>query len=281
MGNGGDQKLTIFRRVAVVLGVVCQPEGGAGGGSTDCALAVVLLQTGIDGLTLVAQHACAVRAVWPGVLAGVMPRRCARQLAVGDGTDSALRTARQAAVVPTAGVAVGRVDLTQAMPLVDAVVSERRPGLGIADASLLVGNEGAIMVGNDQGVPTMSLTAFRVMFEPAEEPFFGEQTLEKGKVTFLVLHGHAAFGINRRIGQTPFPGGNEPALTLPVAEQLIDDVDDAFVLKQVVVAIVTKESQPGFDDQPVAPKTAIGPLSRDVCDVAVERTPHSTRGCSL
>ncbi len=73
VGDGGDEKLAVFLGVTIMLGVVGQHEGGAGGGTADGALAVVLLQACVDGLALVAEHALAVGAVRPGVLARVVP----------------------------------------------------------------------------------------------------------------------------------------------------------------------------------------------------------------
>ena len=78
VGDGGDEKLAVFLGVAVVLGVVGQREGGAGGSAADGALAVVLLQARVDGLALVAEHALAVGTVRPGVLARVVPGGGAR-----------------------------------------------------------------------------------------------------------------------------------------------------------------------------------------------------------
>ena len=78
VGDGSDEKLAVFLGVAVVLGVVGQREGGAGGGAADGALAVVLLQARVDGLALVTEHALAVGAVRPGVLAKVVPGGGAR-----------------------------------------------------------------------------------------------------------------------------------------------------------------------------------------------------------
>ena len=99
---------------------------------------------------------------------------------------------------------------------------------------------------------------FDGVLEPAEEPFFGQQAFEEGEVAFEVLRGHAAFGVNGGVGEAPFPGGDELALAGSVAEEFVDDLDDGLVLEEVVVLIVAEEGKPGFDDQAIAGKAAVG-----------------------
>ena len=70
-------------------------------------------------------------------------------------------------------------------------------------------------------------------------------------------------------------------LPFPVAKKFIDDVDDALVLKEVVVAVMAEEGEPGFDDQPVAPKAAVGTLPRDLRNVAVKGAQHRAQGKGL
>ncbi len=145
-----------------------------------------------------------------------------------------------------------------------------------------VGGEGAVAVGNDQGVPAKGFAGFGLVFEPAEEPFFGEEPLEEGEVAFLVLHGHAALG-----GRWPgsarrhYQSGTSLPCPFPVGEELIDDVDDALVLEKVVVAVMAEEGEPGFDDQPVTGKTTVSALARDLRDVPMEGAPHIARGRGL
>jgi len=59
-------------------------------------------------------------------------------------------------------------------------------------------------------------------------------------------------------------------LAFPVTEQFVNDVDDAFVLKEIVVAVVLEETEPGFDDQPVTGKAAVGAKPGDIGDVTEE-----------
>ncbi len=72
VGDGGDQEFALFQAIEIVLGVVGQRKGGTGGCAAHGALPGVLLHPGIDGLTLVEQHAFAVGRVLPGILAGVV-----------------------------------------------------------------------------------------------------------------------------------------------------------------------------------------------------------------
>jgi hypothetical protein len=60
------------------------------------------------------------------------------------------------------------------------------------------------------------------VFEPAEEPFFGQDAFEEGEIGFAVLHGHAALGISGGVGQTPAPVGNQLALGFPVSEEFVE-----------------------------------------------------------
>ncbi len=106
-----------------------------------------------------------------------------------------------------------------AVPAVEAVLTERGTGLGVAEAGLGVGLEGGVVVGNDEAVAAEAVAFFSRVFKPAEEAFFGEQALQEGEVGFLVLGGHATLGIGTLIGQIPAPVGGELALALPVAEE--------------------------------------------------------------
>lgn len=112
----------------------------------------------------------------------------------------------------------------------------------------------------------------RLVREPAEQAFFGEQALEESEVAFLVLDGHTALGIKARVGQVPAPVRGALALVAPVAEQFVDDLDDALVLEQIAVAVVAEEGEPGFEDQAIAGETAVGAEAHDVGEVAVKRT---------
>jgi hypothetical protein len=45
------------------------------------------------------------------------------------------------------------------------------------------------------------------------------------------------------VSQVPAPGGKEFAETNTVGKQFVDDLDDAFVLKEVVVAVLAEKSE--------------------------------------
>ncbi|MBS1140745.1 MAG: hypothetical protein H6R13_2198 [Proteobacteria bacterium] len=136
----------------------------------------------------------------------------------------------------------------------------------MATRSISPAGEGLVAVSDAQGALTQSIA------------FFGEQALQEGKVAFEVLHGHAALGVGGRVGEAPFPGGDELALPGPVAEEFVDDLDDGLVLEEVVVLVVTEEGEPGFDDQAVAGKAAVGAFPGNLRDVAVERATNDARG---
>ncbi len=151
---------------------------------------------------------------------------------------------------------------------------KRMRGLGVR-------GEGAVVVGNDQGVAAKGFAGIGLVFEPAEQPFFGEQAFEEGEVAFPVLHGHAALGVGGGVGQAPLPVRDELTLPFPVGEEFIDDVDDALVLEEVVVAVMAEEGEPGFDDQPVTAKATVSALARDLRNVPMEGAPHIARGRGL
>ena len=65
----------------------------------------------------------------------------------------------------------------------------------------------------------------------------------------------ATLGVGCGVGQIPAPVGDK---LFPVGKQFVDDFDDAFVLEEVVVLVVTEEGEPGFEGQLVAGKTAVG-----------------------
>ena len=117
--------------------------------------------------------------------------------------------------------------------------------------------EGLVAVGDDEGVAAQGFAGVGAVFEPAEEAFFGEEALEEGEIAFAVLHGHAALGVGGGVSELPAPGGDQLALVFPVAEEFVDDVDDAFVLEEVVVLGVAEEGEPGFDDQAVAGEATV------------------------
>lgn len=182
----------------------------------------------------------------------------------------ALRAAGEAAVVPALAQAFCGVDALTRQPAVHAVFRQGGAGLGVADARLGVVGEGAVVVGDDQRVLAQRLALLLGVFEPAEQAFFDQQALQEGEIAFLVLHGHPALRVDGRIGQVPTPGRHQLAAAVPVAEEFIDDLDDALVLEQVVVDVVVEEGEPGFDAQPVAGKAAVGAEPFDAADVAVE-----------
>ena len=72
VGDGGDQELALLQGIKIMLGVLGQGEGCSWRSTAHAALPGVLLHAGIDGLTLVEQHAFAVGRVLPGILAGVV-----------------------------------------------------------------------------------------------------------------------------------------------------------------------------------------------------------------
>lgn len=90
--NGGDQEFALLRQVQIVFGMIGQGEGGAGGCAADGAFCPVLLQAGIDGLTLVGQHTFAMGAVLPRVLPRVVPGYGPGDGSTVNGADRALRT---------------------------------------------------------------------------------------------------------------------------------------------------------------------------------------------
>src|SRR5574343_1676520 len=118
MGYGSDKEVALFRGVEIVFRMVSQRESGARGCATRGALPGVLLEAGVDGLSLVAEHAFAVGVVLPRVLAGVMPGRGLGNAAAVDGTEGTLRPTGEAAVVPAAGIRFDGIELPQAVPLV-------------------------------------------------------------------------------------------------------------------------------------------------------------------
>ena len=156
------------------------------------------------------------------------------------------------------------------MPAVKAVFGEGRASLGETHLRLDVAGERAVMVGDDQGMAAQAVARTVLMFEPEEQTFFGQQALQEGEIAFTILHGHAALRVGRRVGEEPAPLGNQFGLGLPVAEEFVDDFDDALVLEEIVVLIVAKHRQPGLNDQPVTRKAAIGAEPGDLRDVAVE-----------
>lgn len=281
MGDGGDQEVALFRIVPVVFGVVGEREGGSGGRAAHGALAVELFQPGIDGLTLVEQHAFAVGIVLPGVLAGVVPGGGLEGRAAVDCAEGALRSGGEAAVIPAGGVGFRGVELAQAVPAIQGIFGERGAGLGETDARLRVRGKGAVGIGDDQGVAAQGFAHVGAVFEPAEQAFFGEQALEEGEIAFAILHGHAALGVGSRVGELPAPGGNELSLLFPVGKELVDDVDDALVLEEVVVPGVAEEGKPGFDDQAVAGEATVRAVAGDARDVAVESSGQRARGGGL
>jgi hypothetical protein len=275
VGDAGDQEAAGVGAIALVFGVFGEAEAGARGGGAHGAAGVVLLGAGVEGLALVAEHAFAVGGALPGVLAGVvvgdeLGGLAAALRGVLDAADGALRAGREAAVVPADGVEFGGVELAQAMPAVDAVLSQRGAGLGEAEGGLAVVLEGAVVVGDDEAVAAQGFAVVGLVFEPAEEAFFGEQAFEEVEVGFLVLHGQAALGVGRDVGEVPAPLGGEFALGFPVAEEFVDDFNDAAFLEEVAVAPVAEKGEPGFDDQPVAGKATVGAKADDFGDVAVE-----------
>lgn len=281
VGDGGDQEAALLGRIPVVFRVIGQQEGSPRRGGADAAFAMKLLEARIDRLALVVQHALAVGGALPRILTGVMPGHGGRYGTIVHRAGGTLRAARERPVIPTARLALAGIELTHAVPAVEAVLGEGRAGLGIADAGLGIFDEDAVMVADDQRVATQAVARIGLVLEPAKEPFFGEQAFQEGKIAFAVLHGHAALGVSGGIGQRPAPLGNQLALPFPVVEQFVDDFHDALVLKQVVVLVVPEEGQPGFKGQLVTSKAAVGAKTGDLRDVAVEGTQRGPRGGGL
>ena len=101
-------------------------------------------------------------------------------------------------------------------------ITERGVGLGETDTRLGVVLEGAVVVGEDETVAAQGFAVRGLVFEPAEEAFFGEQAFEEGEIAFAVLHGHAALGVGGGVGQLLVPVGDELAVVFPVGEEFID-----------------------------------------------------------
>lgn len=98
VGDGRDQEFALFRQVQIVLGVVGQGEDGAGGRAADGPFAPELFQAGVECLALVGDHALAVVAAWPGVLAGFVPGGGLGDRSAVDGTVRGLRSAGRLAI---------------------------------------------------------------------------------------------------------------------------------------------------------------------------------------
>ena len=63
--------------------------------------------------------------------------------------------------------------------------------MGEAHAGLGVGLEGAVVVGDDEGVGTQAgIGRIALVFDPAEQAFFDEQALHESEVALLVLDAH-------------------------------------------------------------------------------------------
>lgn len=93
-----------------------------GGCRAHGALAVESLDPGVNGLALVVEHALAVGAGLPGVLAGVVPGGGLGEYPRIDGAGGALRTGGEATVVPAGGVSFRGVELAQTVPAVEGVL---------------------------------------------------------------------------------------------------------------------------------------------------------------
>lgn len=133
------------------------------------------------------------------------------------------------------------------------------------------------MVGDHQAVPAESFVLARFMLEPAEQSLLGQQAAHEGKVAFLKLGGDGASRIDAAVCNLPAPGRIEPALADPVAKELVDDLEDRPVLKDVAVTTLPEKREPWLDLQAVARKAAIRTEPAHSRAMTVERPAPAAR----
>ncbi|KAG1259072.1 hypothetical protein G6F65_015398 [Rhizopus arrhizus] len=141
-------------------------------------------------------------------------------------------------------------------PGLDGVFGLGRVGALELDALLRAGFERSVVVGDDDGMPA-GLALARLVLDPIEQPFFGQQALDKGVVSFAVLDGQAAFRVGVAVLHFPAPLRRHRTLAVVVAKDAVDDLDHRQVLERVTVAPLAQQCQPRFDAQPIARKAAV------------------------
>ena len=172
------------------------------------------------------------------------------------------RAGAHGAVVPAGQFHGVGVPLGLWPPAVHGVVFDGATALAEAHVGPRVGLEGAIVVGDHQGVGAQCRAAgIPFVFEPVEQAFVGQQALDKGEVAFLVLGGQAALGVDAGLQQIQAPGGDELGAALIAAlvagEDGLHDVGHAQVLEHGAVAPHPQKAQPGLDREAVARQAGV------------------------
>ena len=235
------------------------------------AFATGALLEGRDGFALALRDAQGLGAVFDAVGAGgvAVDELEALELAGGVGGCTGGcglgAVASALAVVPGAQAHALGAGGACGLPIRQAVFFEAGAGAaGVADVGLCAGLEGAVVVGDDEGVFALGV------LEPVVEALFNQQPLEEGEVGLVELGGEAASGVDARVGQLPAPGGGQGALAPPVAEQLVDDLGDALVLEDVAVLALAEKGEPGAQAELVAAQTAVAAQEGCRGDVGVD-----------
>lgn len=83
------------------------------------------------------------------------------------------------------------------------------------------------------------LIGIAFVLEPAIQASFQQQALQKRSIRFPVLDRQAAHRVNRFVLQLPAPFRLQQRLVAIIPQQLIDDLDDAPVLKDVGISAAT------------------------------------------
>ena len=101
------------------------------------------------------------------------------------------------------------------------------------------------------------------VLEPAEQTFVGQNAAQEGQIGLFELNREGALRIGVTVGKRPLPLRIERALPLPITQQLINDVDDRFVLEDVAVLPVTQQGKPGLDRQVITGEAAVAKRYRE------------------
>ncbi|MNK42615.1 hypothetical protein D3C87_613060 [compost metagenome] len=268
VAHGQHGEAAVLFAVLVVLLVSAQRERRGGRQGTHGAAAFEALVAQLQRLQGVGEQALALRGGLPAVGAGVV---APVQGALARGAALLLHGACVHALVVPALLreAVG-LQLAMAAPLLDGVFALAGIGAVETNGGLRVGAEGAVVVGDDEGVAAQRTVLARGVFEPVAQALFRQQPRDEVEVAFLVLGGDAAHGVDVALGDLPAPLRRELALALVATEHGVDDVEHVLVLEQAAVLAIPQEGDPRFDDEPVARHAAVARHALGLAHMAVE-----------
>ena len=214
--------------------VVGEHEGGGRRRGAQRAPALGLRPQGIERLHLPPHEALALGRVFVGVDARHVVEPQARHPGVpGRGVGIArLRPHAERAVVVAGQRDAGGVQGCALAPRREAVFGKRWAGLGEARRRLGVRNQGAVVVGDHQGVRAEAgIAGSALVFEPEEEAFLAHQPQHEIEVALLVLNAQAALRVSGGVGQGPAPRWCQGAVALLSGEDLVEDLRHRALLK--------------------------------------------------